>query len=210
MGAAVGGVAGLTCGVAWALGSETFQDSLVESGWLHYGGNGCRERTRVNLIDIADLPAPDIWFVDTIGSGPARAFAAAGPGKSALLAALRRQRARGVIGRDQPEAIVDFRIRVGCPVPCAKMHYATDGEPDDMGEHNRLYRTLYGVPAPLSSLENAAFSNLPLAAAAEWPERFVDAIRPGADLASVSDRWLLWLLAGSDSPLVSAASGSRT
>ena len=194
----LGLVGGMICGIGWGVGSDLVRAKLVATGWVHYQSDGCCERTQPNPIDGVNRESG----AGNAPPGEAIAFMGDASGKEALLAALARQRERGAVALDQGEAAVDFRIRVGCPVPCERRHYATDGEPErEMDEHHRLYRALYGVPAPLSGIENTVFSNLPLAAAAEWPERFVAALRPGAELGAVSERWALWLLSAEDSPI---------
>ena len=197
-GIGAGILVGMVSGVAVGFGLDAVQEKLVSVGWLHYEREGCCERTRTNRIEALDPVVRDA--ADPLRQ--ASAFMGSMAAKDSLLDALGRQRGRATIVRDDIEPACDFRIRVGCPVPCEQRHHATDGDPSlDMDEHHRLYHSLYGVPPTLSSIENAIFSNLPLADVAAWPERFVGAIQPGSDLSAVSDRWMLWLLADEDSPL---------
>ena len=177
-------------------------EALILLGWLHEEVKGCCRRSTVGKPEPLNPIATDAtpWSTATGRSG--RAFGGSERNKNELLAALVEQRRRGAVVREEPTAICDFRIRLGCPVPCQRSHTATDGHPaKDLDDHHRLWRTLHGVPAPLSALEDAVFSNLPPDLAAEWPERFVSAIPAGADLAMTADRWLLWLLTETDSPL---------
>ena len=197
-GISIGTLAGMATGAAAGFGLDAAQEKLVSTGWLHYEREGCCERSRINPIEAIDIPG--IGDVDS--PLPASAFMGSLAARDALLAALSRQRARAPIVRDDIEPACDFRIRVGCPVPCQQRHHASDGDPStNMDEHHLLFRSLHGVPPSLSSIENVLFSNLPLADAAAWPERFVGAIQPGSDLDAVSARWMLWLLAGDTSPL---------
>ena len=192
----------LGCGLLTLGAGVAVHEALILIGWLHEDTEGCCQRSsadrleRLNRIETRispEAPAPGRTAV---------AFGGSEQQKLELLAALAEQRRRGAIVREQPEAICDFRIRLGCPVPCQRTHTATDGDPDeDLGDHHRYMRTLHGVPAPLSALENAMFSNLPAALTTEWPQRFVGAIPAGADLGLAADRWLLWLLTEADSPL---------
>ena len=71
----------------------------------------------------------------------------------------------------------------GCAVGCT-LH---------SGNH-AAYETELGIPQQLARLEDRTFEGLPQAEARLWPERFLEAIPVGADLSSVIDRWLLWIL----------------
>ncbi len=71
----------------------------------------------------------------------------------------------------------------GCAVGCTLRAY----------EHDR-YPTELGIPEVLARLEDAIFEGLPNVEAQGWPERFLSAIKPGADLAQVWSRFVLWLL----------------
>ena len=51
-----------------------------------------------------------------------------------------------------------------------------------------------GIPQVLWYLDDCIFEELPNAAAKDWPEQFIDAIRPGADLSMIWPRFALWLL----------------
>ena len=52
-----------------------------------------------------------------------------------------------------------------------------------------------GIPQVLWYLDDCIFEELPNAAAKDWPEQFIEAIRPGADLSMIWPRFALWLLA---------------
>ena len=145
-----------------------------------------------NRIAAAGLP---------YGPAPGRAFGGSAASKAALLSSLSAQRAAGAVVREQPDAAWDVRTRLGCPVPCLDTHWAADGHGHAPLDHQVLYETLYGVPPALACLEHIIFNNLPLDQVVEWPARLVESIAPGADLDQVSDRWALWLLTASDSPL---------
>ena len=84
----------------------------------------------------------------------------------------------------------------GCAVGCSIHDFAPGREED-----HTAYEDLFGIPKSLARLEDALFERLPAGAARVWPERFVSAIRPGADLTRVVDQWLLWLLCDVASPL---------
>jgi len=61
------------------------------------------------------------------------------------------------------------------------------------GNHHS-YETELGIPEVLAHLEDAIFEGLPNGDAKAWPERFLSAIKPGADLSLVWPRFALWLL----------------
>ena len=71
----------------------------------------------------------------------------------------------------------------GCAVGCT-IH---------SGQHIE-YESRFGIPVMLARLEDAIFEGLPNAAAQKWPERFMGAIQPGADLSRVGWAFLHWLL----------------
>ena len=71
----------------------------------------------------------------------------------------------------------------GCAVGCTLEAY----------DHSR-YPIELGVPCILAHLEDRLFERLPRAEAMTWPERFLSAIRPGADLRPVWPRFACWLL----------------
>jgi hypothetical protein len=61
------------------------------------------------------------------------------------------------------------------------------------GEHGE-YETRFGIPMMLARLEDSIFEGLPNDVAKLWPERFMSAVRPGADLSRVGWQFLHWLL----------------
>ena len=78
----------------------------------------------------------------------------------------------------------------GCAVGCTLEAY-----------DHALYETELGIPVALAHLEDAVFEGLDASTAQYWPERFLSAIEPGADLSQVGDQFVLWLLSGADSPI---------
>ena len=75
----------------------------------------------------------------------------------------------------------------GCAVGCTlEGRFVTGG--------HDAYETDLGIPVALAHIEDNIFENLPNAAAHLWPERFLDAIRPGADLTGVADKFMLAVL----------------
>lgn len=71
----------------------------------------------------------------------------------------------------------------GCAVGCTLESY----------DHSR-YPIELGIPVELAHLEDRIFENLPHAEALQWPERFLDAATPGADLSRVWPLFAVWLL----------------
>ena len=68
----------------------------------------------------------------------------------------------------------------GCAVGCLTH--------DPLGGHSQ-YPRKWGIPEKLAWLEDALFENLPNGLAQVWPERFLVAIEPGADLSGVYAEW---------------------
>jgi hypothetical protein len=56
------------------------------------------------------------------------------------------------------------------------------------------YETELGIPRILAKLEDRIFENLPNDLAMIWPQRFLDAITPGADLKLVWPRFAIWMM----------------
>ena len=61
------------------------------------------------------------------------------------------------------------------------------------GDHME-YERRFGIPVALARLEDAIFEGLPVEDARAWPERFMRAIKPGADLSRAHWHLLHWLL----------------
>jgi len=71
----------------------------------------------------------------------------------------------------------------GCAIGCTLEAY----------DHSR-YPTELGIPEMLAHIEDCIFEGLPNGDAQAWPERFLSAIEPGADLSLVGWKFLHWLL----------------
>jgi hypothetical protein len=71
----------------------------------------------------------------------------------------------------------------GCAVGCT-IH----------GNDHSRYETELGIPREVAQLEDSIFEGLPNGQALRWPERFLAAIQPGADLSLVWPRFAAWLL----------------
>lgn len=71
----------------------------------------------------------------------------------------------------------------GCGVGCT-IHSA---------DHS-LYQTELGIPEWLARVEDTIFEGLPNEQALAWPEQFLSAIRPGADLEKVNAPFMIYLM----------------
>jgi hypothetical protein len=71
----------------------------------------------------------------------------------------------------------------GCAVGCT-IHGSDHGK----------YETALGIPQKLARIEDGIFEGLPWERAKTWPEEFLQAITPGADLNLAADHFLHWLL----------------
>ncbi len=75
----------------------------------------------------------------------------------------------------------------GCAVGCT-IH----------GSSHKAYETELGIPQIVARLEDRIFEGLPKALAREWPVRFLDSIKCGADLSMVWPAFAEWLLVDAD------------
>ncbi len=89
----------------------------------------------------------------------------------------------------------DHQFR-GCAVGCTLESIRAAAGLETI-EHQRhmLYEPHLGVPRVLAILEDRLFERLPAETARQWPRRFLESIRPGADLSMVFVRWMRALLA---------------
>jgi hypothetical protein len=71
----------------------------------------------------------------------------------------------------------------GCAIGCTLEAYQHDRYPVELG-----------IPEVLAYVEDRIFEGLPNAQAMTWPQRFLEAIRPGADLENVHKRLIIWNL----------------
>ena len=79
----------------------------------------------------------------------------------------------------------------GCGVGCTLANFDNDAATE--GDHAR-YETRFGIARDVALLEDTLFELLPPAENRLWPERFVRAIAPGADVGDIVTRWIIWLL----------------
>ena len=87
----------------------------------------------------------------------------------------------------------------GCAVGCGLESWRkVQGLAEIAHSDHALYDDILGTGGQmLARLEDAIFEALPNGAAKAWPERFMGAIRPGADLSRVGWQFLHWLLTDS-------------
>ena len=79
----------------------------------------------------------------------------------------------------------------GCAVGCT-IH----------GSDHGAYERELGIPQTIAHMEDAMFERLPNVVAMKFPERFLAAITPGADLSLVMSRLMLWLLVDPDDGVI--------
>ena len=79
----------------------------------------------------------------------------------------------------------------GCAVGCT-IH----------GSDHGAYERELGIPRTIAHMEDAMFEHLPNVVAMKFPERFLAAITPGADLSLVMSRLMLWLLVDPDDGVI--------
>ena len=77
----------------------------------------------------------------------------------------------------------------GCAVGCTLEFLNQTDHTNHM-----LYESKLGIPVMLAKLEDRIFEGLPNDKAQQWPIKFSQAIRPGADLSLVGWKFLHWLL----------------
>ena len=56
------------------------------------------------------------------------------------------------------------------------------------------YESRFGIPVGLARFKDVISEGLPNRYTQQWPERFMSAIQPGADLSLAASEFLLWLL----------------
>src|SRR4029079_17477484 len=74
------------------------------------------------------------------------------------------------------------------------------------GYDHARYPIELGIPLQRAHLEDRLFELQTKADALAWPERFLAAIRPGADLSRVWPEWALWMLTDPDHGVIRHAS----
>ena len=71
----------------------------------------------------------------------------------------------------------------GCAVWCTLNKY-----------NHEAYEEELGIPQMIARLEDTIFEGLTIDKSQAWPERFLSAIKPGADLSMVGPKFLLALI----------------
>ena len=79
---------------------------------------------------------------------------------------------------------------VGCSIHSLNLSRGLSFETDD----HAAYEEGFGIPRQMAYLEDLIFERLPDGKHVEWPERFMNAIQPGANLEMVAPRFVHWLL----------------
>ena len=80
----------------------------------------------------------------------------------------------------------------GCAVGCS-IHSLNIklGKNYGTGNHS-VYEKELGIPKELAYIEDALFEEMSVKDSKTWPERFLKAINPGADLSKVVTQWVIW------------------
>jgi hypothetical protein len=82
---------------------------------------------------------------------------------------------------------------VGCTLEAVRLRNGNADRNIDHAAH-ALYESELGIPVILARLEDRIFEGMRRTYSQAWPERFVSAIQPGADLAMVWPHFACWLL----------------
>src|SRR5262249_46458342 len=72
---------------------------------------------------------------------------------------------------------------------------------------HRAYETELGIPATIAHLEDAIFEGLSNGKAKAFPARFLNAIKPGADLSLVTAKFMVWMLSDPTDGVIVYAKG---
>jgi hypothetical protein len=94
----------------------------------------------------------------------------------------------------------------GCAVGCSLKSYANIKGIELSTSNHGLYEEHFGIPRILARLEDRIFEGLPDDLAQTWPERFFNAIKPGADLTKVWPKFAIWLLIDAEHGVIKYAS----
>jgi len=93
----------------------------------------------------------------------------------------------------------DKQSQKGCAIGCTLHGYS-----------HSAYEEELGIPAVLAQLEDGIFEGLSVPDSREWPERFLSAIQPGADLSMVWPQFAHWLLVDPDHGAIRHAKAQST
>jgi hypothetical protein len=94
----------------------------------------------------------------------------------------------------------------GCAVGCSLKSYANIKGIELSTSDHGLYENNFGIPRILARLEDRIFEGLPDDLSQTWPERFFNAIKPGADLTKVWPKFAIWLLIDAEHGVIKYAS----
>ncbi|MFN0183068.1 MAG: hypothetical protein ACKVQR_04530, partial [Aquabacterium sp.] len=125
---------------------------------------------------------------------PLRAYSYPGLDKAAFMAELAEHATADRIIKGSYETYDKGEFR-GCAVGCSLHSIQRHLNLPTMsyGDHGQ-FETYLGIPRTLARLEDRIFEGLPVAEARLWPQRFADAVQPGADLSGVWNQFAPWLL----------------
>src|SRR5882762_7310068 len=99
------------------------------------------------------------------------------------IARIKAHRAADEIVKGQYWEKDDDGVFRGCAIGCS-LHTA---------DHKAIAKE-WDFPVSLGYLEDCIFENIPQDLALDWPLRFAEAAKPGADLSHIVDHFLIWML----------------
>src|SRR3954468_9774981 len=103
--------------------------------------------------------------------------------KNAAVANMQEHRKMERLVQGSPGHKGDDGVMRGCAVFCTVGSYS-----------HGAYEAKFGIPRMIARLEDNIFENLPKGEWESWPERFLQAIQPGADLSNVGNEFIRYLL----------------
>lgn len=82
----------------------------------------------------------------------------------------------------------------GCAVGCSIHSLNIRLDKNYKTQDHLVYEKELGISQSLAYLEDRIFEGLPKEKAVLWPERFIKAIKPGADLSLAIPKFMVWLM----------------
>lgn len=80
----------------------------------------------------------------------------------------------------------------GCAVGCSIHSLNIKLKKDFSTSDHFVYESQLGIPKELAQIEDSLFEEMSVKDSKIWPERFLKAINPGADLSKVVAQWVIW------------------
>ena len=124
-----------------------------------------------------------------------KAFINSKVSKTQLIQSLEKHQKLDAFIQGEYEKEIDEEFK-GCDVGCTLHDFA----PGEEGNHS-LFPSLFGINESFAHLSDKLFEGLSIKDAKKFPLERTQALKVGADTELVVDKFLLWLLSGSDSPI---------